>query len=374
MTHEGKAMKTRTTATILGSALLALLAACGTTQPAASVSTTPEASATTGAASGSASPAEGAAAAGSADGAAGRSSCADDTTTTSTGPVSLTDAFGRTVELTKPAERVAVLEWQQIEDVLTLCVEPVAVADAPGFALWNTAETLPAGVADVGTRGEPNLDALFAATPDLVIIEAYTPDDEIITQLAAYGVPVLATKGADAADPIGQMKDTFTLIAEATGRQERAQVVVGEFTESLAAAQAAVADSPAAGSEFVYFDGWVQGGNVSIRPFGQGSLMGELGEELGMTNAWTGEVDPAYGLGQTDIEGMVAVGDATFFYTGTEDPDSDVMGELAKNQIWQALPAVVEGNTHAFPPGIWTFGGPRSAQQALDAYVAQLTG
>ena len=24
--------------------------------------------------------------------------------------------------------------------------------------------------------------------------------------------------------------------------------------------------------------------------------------------------------------------------------------------------------------GIWTFGGPRSAQQVLDAYVAQLTG
>ena len=113
---------------------------------------------------------------------------------------------------------------------------------------------------------------------------------------------------------------------------------------------------------------------MSIRPFGQGSLIGELGEELGLTNAWTGEVDPAYGLGQTDIEGMTAVGDATFFYTGTEDPDSDVMGELAKNEIWKALPAVVEGNAHAFPPGIWTFGGPRSAQQVLDAYVAQLTG
>ena len=131
-------------------------------------------------------------------------------------------------------------------------------------------------------------------------------------------------------------------------------------------------DSTSATEKFVYFDGWVQGGNVSIRPFGQGSLMGELGEELGLTNAWTGEVDPAYGLGQTDIEGMTAVGDATFFYTGTEDPDSDVMAELAKNDIWKALPAVVEGNTHAFPPGIWTFGGPRSAQQVLDAYVAQL--
>jgi iron complex transport system substrate-binding protein len=356
-------MRTRTTATILGSALLALLAACGTTQPASSGTTSAAEVTSSGSASAAAEEAS-----------TGRSSCADDATTTSTAPVTLTDAFGRTVELAEPAERVAVLEWQQIEGVLTLCVDPVAVADVAGFTLWNTAETLPDGVADVGTRGEPNLDALFAANPDLVIIEAYTPDDEIIAQLAAYGVPVLATKGADAADPIGQMKSTFNLIAQATGRQERAQVVVDEFTESLTATTAAVADTAAAKEKFVYFDGWVQGGNVSIRPFGQGSLMGELGEELGMTNAWTGEVDAAYGLGQTDIEGMTAVGDATFFYTGTEDPDNDVMGELAKNEIWKALPAVVEGNTHAFPPGIWTFGGPRSAQQALDAYVAQLTG
>lgn len=358
-------MRTRATATILGTALLAL-AACGTTQPAASSNT---ASSTKAEATSS-----GSVSAAAEESPAGQTSCADDTTTTSTGPVSLTDGFGRTVDLAKPAERVAVLEWQQIEAALTLCVDPVAVADAKGFALWNTAETLPAGAADVGMRGEPNMDALFATNPDLVIIEAYTPDDAIIAQLAAYGVPVLATKGADAADPIGQMKDTFSLIAESTGRQERAQLVLDEFTESVTSAKAAVAGSATEAGKFVYFDGWVQGGNVSIRPFGQGSLIGELGEELGMTNAWTGEVDPAYGLGQTDIEGMTAVGDATFFHTGTKDPDSDVMGELAKNEIWKALPAVVEGNVHAFPPGIWTFGGPRSAQQVLAAYAAQLTG
>lgn len=356
-------MRTRTTATILGPALLVLLAACGTTQPASTAGTTAAAATSSGSASAAAE-----------ESGTGRTGCAQDTTTTSNDPVTLTDAFGRTVDLAAPAQRVAVLEWQQVEDVLTLCVDPVAVADVEGFTLWDTAETLPDGVADVGTRSEPNLDALFATGPDLVIIEAYTAEDEIIGQLAPYGVPVLATKGADAADPIGQLKDTFNLIAQATGREERARLVVDEFTESLATANQVAADTDAAGQKFVYFDGWVQGGNVSIRPFGQGSLMGELGEELGMTNAWTGEVDPAYGLGQTDIEGMTAVGDATFYYTGTEDPEGDVMGELAKNEIWKALPAVVDGNTHAFPPGIWTFGGPRSAQQALDAYVAHLTG
>ncbi|WP_395727017.1 ABC transporter substrate-binding protein [Nakamurella sp.] len=359
-------MRTRTTVTILSSALLMVLAACGTTAPAATGTPagSPTAEATV---SGSESLA-------AQESATGRTGCSADTTTTATGPVSLTDAFGRTVELAGPAQRVAVLEWQQVEDVLTLCVDPVAVADVKGFTLWDTAETLPAGVADVGTRGEPNMDALFATDPDLVIIEASTAQDEIIGQLAAYGVPVLATKGADTADPIGQLTNTFNLIAQATGRQERAQVVVDEFTASLAGAKQAVAGTDAAGKKFVYFDGWVQGGNVSIRPFGQGSLVGELGEELGLTNAWTGEVDPAYGLGQTDIEGMTAVGDGLLFHTGTEDPDSDVMGELAKNPIWTSLPAVADGHAYGFPAGIWTFGGPRSAQQVLDAYVAQLTG
>ncbi|WP_420122152.1 iron-siderophore ABC transporter substrate-binding protein [Nakamurella sp.] len=354
-------MRTRTTVSILGSALVLALAACGTTTPAA---TTAPAEATV---SGSASPA-------AQESSAGRTDCAADTTSTATGPVTLTDSFGRTVELAQPAQRVAVLEWQQVEDTLSLCVTPVAVADVAGYTLWDTAEALPAGVADVGTRGEPNLDALFATDPDLVIVEAYTADDEIIGQLAAYGVPVLATKGADAADPIGQMRATFELIAQATGRQQRAQVVVDEFSAALAQAKTAVAGTDAAGQKFVYFDGWVQGGNVSIRPFGQGSLVGELGEELGLVNAWTGEVDPAYGLGQTDIEGMVAVGDGLLFSTGTKDPDSDVMAELAKNPIWTSLPAVSGGRASAFPGGIWTFGGPRSAQQVLDAYVAQLAG
>jgi ABC-type Fe3+-hydroxamate transport system substrate-binding protein len=295
--------------------------------------------------------------------------CAD--VETSTGPVSITDSFGRTVELDEPATRVAVLEWQQIEDVLTLCVTPVAVADPEGYALWNSAEELPAGVEDVGTRGEPNLDALYATNPDLVIVEAYEPDDEIIKTLEKYDVPVLATKGADAADPVANMIATFELVAQAVGREARAESVVEELDAHLADAKEALADVEA--REFVYLDGWIQGGNVALRPFGQGSLMGELGEELGMTNAWAGEVDPAYGLGQTDIEGMTTVGDATFFYTGTVDPTSDVMAELEKNQIWTSLPAVAEGRAHAFPPGVWTFGGPRSAQQIIDAYVDLLT-
>jgi ABC-type Fe3+-hydroxamate transport system substrate-binding protein len=341
-------MKTRSIAAALTAPLAALLlVGCGTTEASTGGADAPEAN-------------------DSAD-------CADDTTSTSDGPVSLTDSYGREVELDEPAERVAVLEWQQVEDVLSLCLTPVAVADPEGYATWDTAEELPEDVTDVGTRGEPNLETLFGTDPDLVIVEAYTAEDEIIKQLEEYGVPVLATKGADAADPIQNMLDTFELIATATGREERADVVVDDFNASLEESKRAIADADVATDSFVYFDGWIQGGNVAIRPFGQGSLMGELGEALGLTNAWEGEVDPAYGLGQTDIEGMSEIGDATFFYTGTTDPAGDINAELAKNRVWKQIPAVEEGRAYAFPEGIWTFGGPRSAQQALDAYVDLLT-
>lgn len=329
-------------------ALTLTLAGCGTSEVAPQNSTAPSASTSDG--------------------------CADDATTTSTGPVTLTDDFGRTVTLDKPAERVAVLEWQQIEDALTLCVTPVAVADADGYSLWDTAEELPADVVDVGTRQEPNLEALFGTNPDLVIVELSSPDDEIITQLEAYDVPVLATIGADAADPIAKMLNTFDLIAQATGREERAAAVTDEFDAYLADAKGELADADLPTTDFVFFDGWIDGGNVALRPFGQGSLVGELGEELGLTNAWTGDVDAAYGLGQTDIEGMQAVGNATLLHTGTVDDSSDkLLAALNSNEIWKAIPAVAEDRVYSFPAGIWTFGGPRSAQQIIDAYVSVLT-
>jgi iron complex transport system substrate-binding protein len=307
--------------------------------------------------------------------------CIDDPTETASGPVSLTDALGRTVELDEPAERIAVLEWQQIEDALTLCVAPVAVSDAEGYSTYVSAEQLPEGVVDVGTRGEPDLDALYAADPDLIIVEAFSADDDIIAQLEKRDVPVLATVGADASDQIGNMKQVFSMIGEATGRTERAEQVLEEFAEHLAEAQQQVADVDLPTKEFLSFDGWVEGGNVVVRPYGQGALFTELGQQLGLTPAWTDEideaygsggVDPSYGLAQTDIEGLTAVGDANLFYSDDATPDSYV-AELEKSSIWASLPAVVEGRAHAFPAGVWGAGGPLSNQQAIDAYVDILT-
>ena len=307
--------------------------------------------------------------------------CAQDTTATSTGPVSLTDGVGRTVELDRPAERIAVLEWQQVEDALTLCVTPVAVSDTEGYSTWVSAEELPEGVTDIGSREEPDLDTLYAADPDLIVVEAFSADDEIIARLEERGVPVLVTLGADPADPIENMRNVFRMIGEATGRTERADQVIGEFDAHLAQAEEEVAAVDLPTTDFLYFDGWLQGGNLTIRPYGEGALFTALGEELGLTPVWTDEineaygdggVNPSYGLAQTDVEGLTAVGEANLFYANDEGVGGYVE-ELEKNPIWTSLPAVEEGRAYSFPPRIWGAGGPRSTAPAVDAFADALT-
>ncbi|GAA2185822.1 siderophore ABC transporter substrate-binding protein CdtB [Leucobacter alluvii] len=301
--------------------------------------------------------------------------CQNDSTTTSTGPIEITDGVGRTVQLDAPAERIAVLEWQQAEDAMTLCVAPVAVSDPEGYATWVSAEKLPEDVVDLGTRGEPDLDALYGAKPDLIIVEAFEADADIVQTLEQESdVPVLVTVGADTKDPIGNMKNVFTLIAEATGRTERAEAVLADFDEHLADAKEEVATADLPTTDFVYFDGWIEGSNLVIRPYGEGALFTAFGEELGLTPAWSddidqaygnGGVDPAYGLAQTDLEGLTAVGDANLFYT----EEGGYTDELEKSAIWNSLPAVEEGRARAFPSGVWGAGGPLSGQQAVDAFV-----
>ncbi|MFJ2418172.1 iron-siderophore ABC transporter substrate-binding protein [Streptomyces brevispora] len=303
--------------------------------------------------------------------------CAQDTTTPSTEPVSFKDGVGRQVKLDKPAKRIAVLEWQQVEDALTLCVTPTAVSDAKGYRTWTSAEKLPGDVTDIGTREEPDLDTLYAAQPDLVVVEAFDAKDEMIKKLEKRGVPVMATRGADPKDPIGNMRKVFSMIGEATGRTERADQVLKEFDQHLATAKQQVTDAGLPTKDFVFFDGWLEGGNLTVRPYANGALFTEIGKELGMTPAWTndvnkkhgdGGVDAAYGLAQTDVEGLTAVGDANLFYAN-DDGAGGYVAALDKNPIWKKLPAVKEGRAHAFPARVWGAGGPRSCAQAIDAYV-----
>lgn len=297
----------------------------------------------------------------------------DEGASTTGGPVSIEDSRGRTIELEQPATKVVSLEWMQTEALVSLGVMPVAIAD-DGYNDWVGSAPVDDSVDNVGNRSEPSFTAIMKAGPELVIADTSGPK-EIIKQVEDRGVPVLVLDTADGARQLELMKENVATIAEAVGKTDEAEKMIGDLEESMEQGKQAIADSEAAGTKFAMADAWAEGGNVTIRLFGKGSLMSDLAEGLGLENAWTGQVDKDWGLGTTDPEGMTALGEDVSFFYNSPVPEEDVFDdELTKNPIWQKLAFVQDERMYKLEDSsVWTFGGPVSAQEFIDQVVAALT-
>jgi ABC-type Fe3+-hydroxamate transport system substrate-binding protein len=270
--------------------------------------------------------------------------------------LSVTDARGEKVTLDGPATRVVGTEWNVVEMLLTLGVEPVGAADVKGYTAWDTAEKLPADVTDIGTRGEPSVDTVAALKPDLVVATTDLPDSAI-DQLERIA-PVLVVRSADASRQLDQLTDNE----------------LNSFEDALADAKHTLADAGLAGTKLAFADGWVQGNSVSVRPYVAGSLISDVNAKLGLVDPWTVKGDEAYGLASTDVEGLTALGDVRFAYIANGSDGGDpFLGGLKDNAVWKSLPFVTSGTVYRLPDGIWMFGGTASMKQYVSALVDALT-
>ncbi|WP_372698306.1 iron-siderophore ABC transporter substrate-binding protein [Arthrobacter sp. JSM 101049] len=294
----------------------------------------------------------------------------DASASTAAEPISLTDARGKTVELDGPATRVVGTEWGAVENLVTLGVMPVGVADVKGYGAWVKSEPLDDSVTDIGTRGEPSFDTIASLDADL-IVATNDLSENVIQQLEDLA-PVMVVKSADASHQIQQAEDNLELVAEATGTEDQAEEAIAEYDAAVAEGKKALADAGLAGTRVAFADGWVADGQVSIRPYAKGSLLTDINTELGLVNAWTLKGDPAYGLAQTDVEGLTKI-DADRFVYIANDVDADFTEALEDNAVWKSLPFVKSGNVYRLKDGIWMFGGPSSMTQYVKSLVASLT-
>ncbi|WP_317231187.1 iron-siderophore ABC transporter substrate-binding protein [Clavibacter sp. MX14-G9D] len=287
--------------------------------------------------------------------------------------ITFTDGTGAEVTLDGPATKVVGTEWNVVENLVSLGVDPVGVADVEGYSAWSSAVPLVNEPADIGTRGEPSVETIASLAPDLIVATTDLPADAI-EQLKAIA-PVLQVVSADGTQQIQQSEDNLELIAQATGTEDEATKVIDAYDAAVSDAKAQLDAAGLAGSRFLFADAYVDAGAVSIRPFGPGSLIGDVTTELGLENAWTGEVDPAYGLGTTDVEGLTTVGDVQFLYNSNATQGDDPFAQtLAGNAVWQSLAFVQAGDVHRMPDGIWAFGGPASMTAYAEAVTDLLVG
>ncbi|MYX18125.1 ABC transporter substrate-binding protein [Streptomyces sp. SID8374] len=286
--------------------------------------------------------------------------------------VTVTDSRGKKVTLDGPAKRVVGTEWNVVETLVTLGVQPVGVADVKGYTAYDKSAPLTKDVKDIGTRGEPSVATVAGLKPDLIVA---TTDlsDSAIAQLSK-AAPVVVVRSADASRQIDQMVDNVNLIAEATGTEEKAKSEIASFRKAVEDGKKKLAAAGLGGKEVAFADGWQEGNQVSVRPYAKGSLISDVNTELGLVDPWKLKGDKAYGLAATDVEGLTKIGDARFAYIANDSDGGDPFADgLKDNAVWKSLPFVKNDQAHRLPDGIWMFGGTAAMRAYIDALVGALT-
>ncbi|WP_277679933.1 ABC transporter substrate-binding protein [Gracilibacillus dipsosauri] len=260
-------------------------------------------------------------------------------------------------------ERIVVLEWVYAEDLLALGVQPVGMADIEGYKDWvNIEPKLSEDIQDVGTRQEPNLEAIRALEPDLIITASFR--HEAILDSLKDIAPTLAFNPypeEGEGTQYKEMETTFQEIAKALQKEEEADQVLSDLDKAYETASTEIKEANIDNKQFVLSQAYSSDNTPVIRLFKDNAMATEIMTKIGLENAYQSDGYQLYGYDETSVEALQTAQDAHFFYIVQED-DNIFTNQLAGNPAWEELEFVKENRTHQLPGSTWTFGGPLSAE------------
>ncbi|RIX98445.1 iron ABC transporter substrate-binding protein [Aureimonas flava] len=245
--------------------------------------------------------------------------------------------------------RIACFDYALAETLLLLGVEPVAVMSAADWPTWTGEPPLPPGVADLGASQEPNLERLAAIRPDLILSTDYTA---MVEPAAARIAPVerLSIYGA-ASDPLPRAREVTLALGDMLGLAHRAADAVAGVDAQMAALRDRLPPNPPPLLMVAFMD------TRHARVFGRASLFGNAVEQIGLRNAYPGEVNP-WGFATVGVEELAPFADA--FLLSIDPAPADTWPTLARSPLWTELPFVREGRVRRLAP-VLTFGAMSSA-------------
>ena len=232
------------------------------------------------------------------------------------GPLRLVDDAGDTVAVPAPAHRVASL----IPATTELLFAIGAGKNLVGRTTWCDYPPAAAAVRNLGDGINPNLEAILAVHPDLVILYNSAQNAAAAAQLRRLGIGALRLN-TDALSDVGRVG---RLLGRLTGHQRGANSVIAVFDTALAAATPRVSGK----RPKVLLLVWEQ----PPMTIGQ-SFLNELVERAGGRNLFA---DLRKTAGTVSIE-AVAVRDPDLILTTTDGPAA-----FTTRPEWQVVRAVRE--------------------------------
>ena len=278
-----------------------------------------------------------------------------------TADVMVTDSQG-TQRLDAPPERVVVLSWSLVEQVIELGIAPVGVADPDGYATWVVRPPLPEDTVGVGLRQEPNLERIAELDPDVILVS----DDQIALVPSLKRIaPVVHFEAFSAAHDNGAAARTiFRELARLFDREATAETALAELDLRLADLRQSIAAAFDGDPPPVTVVRFVDRARAVVH--GKNSMPAEALEALGLENG--APLPPStWGIAFRKVAEVGRLAKGIVLHI-EPFPQAE---EVFATPLWQAMPFVREGRFRALPP-VWSYGGAMSLGYIAEAIAAAL--
>ena len=254
--------------------------------------------------------------------------------------ITITHELGETPVTTNP-QKVVVFDYGILDalDSLGVNVTGVVQSGLPDYLTKYAGEEY----SSIGTLKEPDMEAIFALTPDLIIISGRQADYyEELNKIA----PTIHL-GIDNADYLGSFKNNMDILGQIFGKEKEVSSKVEEIEKAIAELNAKVTEKNINGLITLANDG-------AFSVYGQESRFGIIHKEFGVT-----PVD-------TTIDSGTHGQKATFEYVAEKNPQylfvvdrAAVTGgntsakELFDNELVARTDAYKNDNIVYLDPTIW---------------------
>ncbi|OZB16873.1 MAG: ABC transporter substrate-binding protein [Marinobacter sp. 34-60-7] len=255
---------------------------------------------------------------------------------------------GGTLTLDEPPKRIVTLNWAATESLLLLDVAPVGVADLTGYRTWVKEPALPEGIANVGTRVAPSLEAIAELKPDLIVTSSeMAPAAELLNRIAPTLVISVYKEGHQ---PFSKARELLLTLGDILNREAQARKVLANIDQTLAEqkqrlADAGLADRPVALVNFM--------DDRHVRIYSPNGLYQTALEALELENAWPHDGN-FWGFSMVGLEAIAPQTDSRIVVIEPTLPG--LARDLAESPFWTYLPPVKREQVYQIEP-VWPFGG-----------------
>ena len=233
------------------------------------------------------------------------------------------DDFGDRIRVSPRARRIVSLMPATTEILFAVGAGDRLV----GRTHWDRYPDSASLVPDLGPGIRPNVEAVLAARPDLVVLYASADNRAAALRLREGGVRTLALR----VDSIAEFRRAVRLLARMTGDSARGDGVVDSVDATMARVRAA---TRGLAPPTVFIRSW----KTPLLTIGGGSFMSELLEIAGARNVYGELPDPSP---QVSLEDVVRR-DPDFVLASPEG-----RADILADPSWRALRAVREGRVLA---------------------------